>query len=104
MQEGVSSPSHRVRTGVVASAMACCVIGLVTLGNAERVSDSHGPTARELQAALAASVRLTPSAGAKNVPPDQSITVSSELGHLTRVRVRSVDGAYVNGHWDPATG
>ena len=104
MQEGVSSPSHKVRTGVVASVMAGCVIGLVTLGSAERVSDSHGPTARELQTALAASVRFTPSAGAKNVPPDQPITVSSELGHLTRVRVRSVDGAYVNGHWDPATG
>jgi lipoprotein-anchoring transpeptidase ErfK/SrfK len=104
MEADVGNPSHKVRTGVIASFMACCVIGLVTLGSAERVSDSHGPTARELQAALAASVRFTPPAGAKNVAPDQPIAVASELGHLARVRVRSADGTYVKGHWDPATG
>jgi lipoprotein-anchoring transpeptidase ErfK/SrfK len=102
MEERVGNSSHKVRTGVVASVMACCVIGLVTLGSAERVSDSHGPTARELQTALAASVRFTPSPGAKNVPPDDPISVTSELGHLSRVRVRSADGVVVDGKWDPA--
>ena len=48
-------------------AIAFHVVGLVTVGSADRVSDSHGPTARELQTALAASVRVTPSRGAKNV-------------------------------------
>jgi lipoprotein-anchoring transpeptidase ErfK/SrfK len=104
MEESVSSPSHKVRTGVVASVMACLVIGLVTLGSAERVSDSHGPTARELQTALAASVRFSPTPGAKNVPPNRPIAVGSELGHLTRVRVRSADGTYVDGRWDPVSG
>src|ERR1043166_4985264 len=104
MEESVSSPSHKGRPGVVASVMACLVIGLVTLGSAERVSDSHGPTARELQTALAASVRFSPTPGAKNVPPNRPIAVGSELGHLTRVRVRSADGTYVNGRWDPVSG
>jgi len=104
MQEAVGNSSHKVRTGVVASLMAVCVIGLVTLGSAERVSDSHGPTARELQIALASSIRFTPAAGAKNVPPDQPIAIASELGHLTRVHVRSTDGSNVNGRWNPATG
>src|SRR5262245_7759724 len=105
MEEGVGKPSHKVRTGFVASVMAVCVIALVTLGSAERVSDSHGPTARELQTALAASVRFTPTKGAKNVPPDRTIAVSSELGQLTGVRVRSAaDGTYVEGRWDRASG
>jgi hypothetical protein len=104
MEERVSNSSHKVRTGVVASVMAVCVVGLVTVGSADRVSDSHGPTARELQTALAASVRVTPSRGAKNVAPDAPIAVASELGHLARVRVRSTDGTFVNGRWDPATG
>ena len=104
MEERVSNSSHKVRTGVVASAMAVCVVGLVTLGSADRVSDSHGPTASELQTALAASVRFSPSPGSKNVPPDAPIAVASELGHLARVRVRSTDGTFVNGRWDPATG
>jgi lipoprotein-anchoring transpeptidase ErfK/SrfK len=104
MEERVENSSHKVRTGVVASLIAVLVVGLVTVGSADRVSDSHGPTARELQTALAASVRFTPSRGAKNVPPDAPIAVASELGHLARVRVRSTDGSYVNGRWDPATG
>jgi hypothetical protein len=92
MEERVGNSSHKVRTGLVASVMAVCVVGLVTLGSADRVSDSHGPTASELQTALAASVRFSPSPGSKNVPPDAPIAVASELGHLARVRVRSTDG------------
>ena len=45
MEERVGNSSHKVRTGVVASVMAVFVVGLVTLGSADRVSDSHGPTA-----------------------------------------------------------
>jgi lipoprotein-anchoring transpeptidase ErfK/SrfK len=93
--------SHKLRTGVVATVAACLVIGIVTLGSADRVSDSHGPTARELEDALAASIRITPSAASVNVHPDEPIVVTSELGRLTDVRVTSPGGP-VQGTWDDA--
>jgi lipoprotein-anchoring transpeptidase ErfK/SrfK len=99
MRRGGKS-SHKLRTGVVAAVLACLVIGIVTLGGAERVSDSHGPTARELEDALAASIRITPKPGSANVAPDAPIVVTSDLGRLTGVRVRSASGGTVQGTWD----
>jgi lipoprotein-anchoring transpeptidase ErfK/SrfK len=93
--------SHKLRTGVVATVMACLVIGIVTLGSAERVSDSHGPTASQLEAALAASVHITPKPGAASVAPDVPVVVTSDLGHLTDVHVESSSGDAVQGTWDP---
>ncbi len=93
--------SHKLRTGVVATVMACLVIGLVTLGSAERVSDSHGPTAAQLEEALAASVHITPGNGAASVAPDAQVVVTSDLGHLTDVRVTSSSGDVVEGTWAP---
>jgi len=100
MRGHVGFPSHKLRSGVIAAVMACCVIGLVTLGSADRVSDSHGPTARELQAALAASIRFAPARGATNVPPDTPIIVNSDLGHLSDVRVTDAHGGTVPGAWN----
>jgi lipoprotein-anchoring transpeptidase ErfK/SrfK len=95
--------SHKLRTGVVATVLACLVIGIVTLGSAERVSDSHGPTARELEDALAASIRITPQARSTDVAPDAPVVVTSALGRLTDVRVTSSSGTTVQGTWDAAS-
>jgi lipoprotein-anchoring transpeptidase ErfK/SrfK len=86
----------------VATVLACLVIGIVTLGSADRVSDSHGPTARELEDALAASIRITPDS-TKRVAPDAPIVVTSALGRLTGVRVTSSSGDKVTGKWDAAS-
>jgi lipoprotein-anchoring transpeptidase ErfK/SrfK len=95
--------SHKLRTGVVATVLACLVIGIVTLGSADRVSDSHGPTARELEDALAAAIRITPKSRTVDVAPDAPIVVTSSLGRLTGVRVTSSSGATVPGTWDAAS-
>jgi len=101
MRRGGKS-SHKLRTGVVATVVACLVIGIATLGSAERVSDSHGPTARELEDALAASIHITPKSGTSGVGPDTSVVVTSDLGHLTEVSVTSSSGGVVPGAWDAA--
>ena len=101
MRRGGKS-SHKLRTGVVATVLACLVIGIVTLGGAERVSDSHGPTARELEDALAGSIRVTPNTRTSDVAPDAPIVVTSDLGRLTDVRVTSSTGGPVPGRWDNA--
>src|SRR5262249_31041490 len=62
---------------------------------------SHGPTAAELEDALAGSIRITPAAATKNVHPDDPVVVTSDLGRLTEVRVTS-DGGPVQGSWDEA--
>jgi len=69
--------SHKLRTGVVATVMACLVIGIVTLGSAERVSDSHGPTASQLEAALA--VRGVPRP--TGTPPRAHALALTAMGH-----------------------
>jgi len=91
-----------LRTGLAATVLACLVIGIVTLGSADRVSDSHGPTARELEDALTASIRITPDSPTKRVAPDAPIVVTSDLGRLTDVRVTSANGDKVTGKWDAA--
>src|SRR5262245_37053610 len=95
-------PSHKLRTGVVATVVACLVIGIATLGSAERVSDSHGPTARELEDALVAPIHVTPKSGTSGVAPDAAVVVTSDLGHLTDVTVTSSSGGAVPGTWDAA--
>src|SRR5579862_279133 len=102
MRGRVGIPSHKLRSSVIAVVMACCVIGIVTVGSAERVSDSHGPTANQVWRALADSIRFSPRSGAKNVPPDTPIRVASKLGHINDVRVTDLNGAVVPGAWDAA--
>src|SRR5262245_39901564 len=97
-----AKPTHKLRTAVVATVMACLVVGLVTLGSAERVSDSHGPTASALEEALVSSVHITPKKGAVDVPPDAPAVVTSSLGRLTEVRVTSSSGIVVQGSMDAA--
>ena len=101
MRRGGKS-AHKLHTGVVATVVACLVVGIATLGNAERVSDSHGPTARELEDALAASIHITPKTGTSGVGPDTPVVVTSDLGHLTDVSVTSSSGGVVQGTWDDA--
>ena len=59
---------------------------------------------RSTQAELLAALRVSPAAGATNVPLDTPVTVSDAAGSVTSVKVTSASGTAVAGSTSPTTG
>ena len=102
-----------------AAAVVVVVVGTAAVGitvrNAQKGSAPRGaaaetttsstrpaPNVAELRAALEASLRFVPAAGATSVAPDSPIVVSAGSHRLTAVRVTSSGGDSVGGGLEPS--
>jgi lipoprotein-anchoring transpeptidase ErfK/SrfK len=80
-------PRTRSYRAIIASVIVGGVAIAVTVGAADRLSESRGRSTSEIRAALAASVKFSPAPGTTAVAPNTPIIVKAVAGHLTAVRV-----------------
>ena len=95
-------PDVAKRHTTIAVVIASCVAFGVVAGAAVRLTEPARPSASEVRAALAASVKFAPAPGSTAVAPDVPIIVRGGAGRLVTVRATSTSGASAAGVLSPS--